>query len=367
MLLLEGTKRVEIDPIEELSWPSESDGFSPSVHSIETSGQKLSSWLENAGKSRWNPGLLNDSALVYGIMDEDKPVSRADQIRTCRSGHWFVRHEDTGLVRLATNSCGLRWCPKCSDARANSLAHNVGEWCKTFDDPKFLTLTLKHTSAPLDFQLKQLYKFFRQLRKHKEFRKYVWGGVWGLHIKKSDTDDLWHPHLHCLIHAAFYPHKQLSRIWQKITHSSTVVDIRPVHDSVGAAYDIAGYAACPYDLSKHSLDDNVTVYHALHGKRICGAWGTAKGIPLRPGKLLDKQKWHNVGSLSVVQAFYNQDPSAQAIADAWHDNVPLEEGIDICRLDAFRDDGPGQSWNEAWPSNGNTSSRGPPREDPTLW
>ena len=232
MLVLEATKPVEIEPIEDLNWPWKSVDSSPSVHSIETTGQKLPSWAEKLGNSRWKPGLFKDSMAAYRIMDKDKPVSRADKILTCRTGHWVTRHEDTGLLKLVTSACHLRWCPKCSDALANTLAHNVGEWCETFEHPKFLTLTLKHTSAPLDFQLKQLRKFFRKLRKHKEFREYVWGGVWGLHIKKSDTDDLWHPHIHCLIQAAFYPHKQLSRLWQKITHGSTVVDIRPVHNSV---------------------------------------------------------------------------------------------------------------------------------------
>lgn len=367
MLTLEVTKPVVITPIDELVWPSESSGFTPSVLTIETSVEKLPSRLRRAGDSRWEPRILANSIAVYDRIDKDKPESRGAQIRWCRTGHWFVCHEDTREVRLATNSCKLRWCPKCARARANEYAYNVSQWCETFPNPKFLTLTQKHTTEPLLDQVNRLYKSFRKLRHRKEFREYVWGGVWGLHVKRSANDGLWHPHLHCLIHAAFYPWKQLGKQWQGTAPGNDIVWIQPVRDSAGAAQDIAGYAATPCNLSDLSLDDSVTVVETLHGRRICGAWGTAKGVTLRSSSRLDKDKWHNVGSLSVVQAFYNQDPNAKAIVNAWLNETPLEADVDMCKLDAFTDDGLGQSWNDVWSSDSDTRSRSPPRKDPNLW
>ncbi len=367
MLLQEAPKPVQITPIEELSWPSESADFSPLVHTIPTTVREPPFWLQKAGLSRWNPLVLAAANLAYSVLDEGKKNPSADRLRWCQTGHWFVRHEDTGEVRLWANSCNLRWCPKCAAALARFRAHNVGAWCDSFDNPKFLTLTIKHSDTPLADQRKYLCDCFRKLRLNKEFRRYVYGGVWGLHIKRAKNDGLWHPHIHALIHADFYPHNQLLATWSKIAPGSTIVDIRSVHDSTGAAYDIAGYTATPSDLSKLSPQDGVTVIDALHGKRICGAWGTAKGVPLHPGKLLDREKWHNVGSLAVVLAFYLEDPNARSIADAWHDNIYLEEGVNMCRLDAFIDDAPGSDWNESWSANGDTKSRSPPREEPSLW
>lgn len=356
-----------LDLIEQLNWPAESSDPTPSVHTIETSSQNLPLWLRNADRSRWNPGLFNDSSRMYDMADPDKSPSRSEALRNCRTGHWFVRDQVTGEVRLATNGCGLRWCPKCADARARFIAHSVAAWCGTFDRPKFLTLTLRHTSAPLVSQLEYLYERFRRLRRHSKFRKYVWGGVWGLHVKRSGKDGLWHPHIHALIDSAFYPHRELKRLWRKVAPGSDIVDIRPVYDPAGASYDVAGYAACPYDMSKHSDEDNFTVYHALHGKRLCGTWGTARGIPLRPIKVVDKKNWHNIGSLAIVQSFYNDDPNARAIADAWHNHEPLPDDVTMLRLDAFIDDLPTVSFPERSPRDGSANPRSPPYNELCLF
>lgn len=367
MLTLDVEKPVEITPIEELSWPSESDGFSPLVHTIETTGSEPPFWLKNAGKSYSNPRLEQFMALVYTAVDEGKRESRGEKISKCRTGHWFVCHEDTRDLELWTSSCHAKWCPKCVRARANYYAYNVAVWCESFKNPKHLVLTMKHSDTSLAEQLKRFTDCFRRLRRSKEFCKYVRGGIWGWHIVKSDNDGHWHLHLHTIIEAEYYEQKKYSRKWLEITGDSPVVWIRGIQDPIKAAYDVAGYAACPCNFDKLSLEDAVTVVETFEHKRMCGTWGNARGVPLRPGKRLDREKWHNVGSLAVVIAFYNQDPNALSIANAYHDHTPLEEGVDMCRLDAFCDDGPGQSWNEVWSANGDTKARSPPREEPALW
>jgi hypothetical protein len=226
---------------------------------------------------------------------------------------------------------------------------------------------MKHSDASLADQLKRFTDCFRKLRRCKEFRKYVRGGIWGWHILMSRSDGFWHLHLHAIIDSEFFPQKQLKRLWLKITGDSSIVWIQGIKDPIKAAYDVAGYAACPCNFDKLSLDEAVTVVETFERKRMCGTWGNAKGVPLRPRKRLDKEKWHNVGSLTVVIAFYNQDPNARAIANSYHDHTPLEEGVDMCRLDAFLDDAPGQDWNECWSSDDGTKARSPPREDPVLW
>jgi hypothetical protein len=366
-LTLDVANSVEITPIEELGWPPESADFSPLVHTIETTDSEPPFWLKNAGKSYSNPRLEQFTALVYDAVDKGKKESRGDKIRTCRTGHWFMRHEDTRETELWTSSCHAKWCPKDVRARANYYAHNTAVWCESFNKPIMLVLTMKHSPAPLAEQYKRFVDCFRRLRRCKEFRKYVRGGIWGWHILMSYTDGFWHLHLHAIIDADWYPQKKLSRKWFEITGDSDVVWLQYIDDPIKAAYDVAGYAACPCNFNELSLEDAVTVVETFERKRMCGTWGSARGVPLRPGKRLDKEKWHNVGSLTVVIAFYNQDPNARAIADSYHDHTPLEEGVNMCRLDAFIDDAPGADWNECWSSDGDTKARSPPREDPSLW
>jgi len=360
-------KTIQTERIEELNWLSESCESLSSVHTIETTGRQLPPRLKNAGFSHVNPGLLADSAWLYDVIDWEKLRSRGDDIRTCRTGCWLVRHKDSGLVRLATNGCGLRWCPKCAEARLRYLGYSIGTWCEDIDRPKLLTLTLKHTSSPLLDQHKYLHKCFRKLRRFKEFRSHVRGGIWCDHVKKSDNDDLWHPHIHCIIDADFYPHRMLKRTWRKVTHSSSIVDIRPISDTVGAAYDVARYATNPCHQAQLSSADRVTAYYALEGRRLCGTWGTARGISLKPGRMIDKEMWQNVGSLSVVQAFYFQDPSARAIGDALIKGVPLAAGVTMNRMDAVIDNIPMPSWYEVEPNHVKTKSRSPPCEAQSLF
>ncbi len=199
------------------------------------------------------------------------------------------------------------------------------------DRPKFVTFTIKHSDAELQFQIDCLYRFFRCLRRLPDFRTRVRGGIWFFQIKKSDRDGLWHNHFHCVVDSSFLNHSEFSRMWEKVTHGSTVVDIRAVRHPGKTANEVARYASCPCDLSKLNLDDRVTVYHALHSRRICGTWGTAKGVTLKPPKDDHPNLWENVGSRTVVRELRFSDPNARAILEAWQNHTPLQVDVN-CRV-----------------------------------
>lgn len=270
---------------------------------------------------------------VYDYLDANKDRSRVDRLHSCRRTAWFVRNSDTGEVRVAANSCHLRWCPVCANSRRNYITHDVTDWIGNARRPKFLTLTLRHSEQPLFFQIRRLYKSFIKLRRRKFFTKAVPGGIWFFQVKKSESDNLWHPHLHCLIYGDYMPIKHLKRLWYKATGDSEIVDIRPINDPRGAAADVARYASSPGTLIGLSLDDSCELVDAMDGRRICGAWGTGRAVSLRPPKIKDKQKWVNIGSWPAVAAQRGYIRNADLIWYAWRHNAKLPSGIDVCITD----------------------------------
>jgi|GEM_PF-6750281 len=263
----------------------------------------------------------------YEALDHLRPRKRADILRSCRTQAYFVRHDVTGEVQVASSSCKLRWCPLCARARKVFIQHQVAEWLGDADHPKFITLTLKHTNAPLEHQVKHLYNYFRELRRRKDFRDKVTGGIWFFHIKKSKTDSKWHPHLHCLITGLYIPRSRLSHLWSEVTYGSYHVHIRAVNDNERASAEAARYSACPGSLAGMSSSDMVELIEAMHGKRICGTWGTGRAMSLRPEPMYERHHWTNIGNWQVVNGSRDTDKNADAILSAWHNKHPLPSGI----------------------------------------
>src|SRR4030042_600248 len=85
---------------------------------------------------------------------------------------------------------------------------------------------------------------------------------------------------------------------------------------------------CSSDLlAKLDLDKMLEVYHALRGRKMCGTFGSAKGVPLKPPKDPDAKLWENVGSRSLVESLKNSDENARAILWAYHMGTPLPAGV----------------------------------------
>lgn len=285
---------------------------------------------------------LRTYSIIDGISVDDPPScspvvyrSRPRRLADCRQNAWFARHVETGEVRVAASCCNLRWCPVCSNARRNYMTHSISEWIGEADHPKFMTLTLQHSTAPLDFQIDTLYRSFQNLRRRTAFKKAVTGGIWFFQIKKSKTDGLWHPHMHALVTGKYLSKYELSKMWLAITLTSPIVDIRTVRDPQGAASDIARYATSPGSLVGLPPDDAVDLVNALDGRRICGKWGTAREVCLRPKRVEEPGKWESIGSWTTVFQMYETDPGARAIVSSWKNKQPLPSGISCTDIDAL--------------------------------
>lgn len=289
-------------------------------------------WKVSLSPDRWQR-----AAQTYSYLDARDNTRRYERFRKCRSMAWFARHVETGLVRVLSNGCKLRWCPLCADGTRAFVTRQVLEWLKHQPQPKFLTLTLKHSAAPLGFQVDNLYKFFRQLKKSSLWRKHVTGAIWFFQVKLSSRDSCWHPHLHLLLNSSYIPQNRLSSLWKRITQTSCIVDIRAVNNQQRAAEYVARYCSASADLLKMPFNAAVDCVSELHGRRLCGTQGAARGVRLRTSTPTKAGEWKNIGSWWSVSRSRASCGDAREIWRAWREGLVLDSTITCSPTDMFLD------------------------------
>jgi len=154
-------------------------------------------------------------------------------------------------------------------------------------DCRFITLTLRHSDAPLSVQLDRLVSSFRLLRGHVDASPALVGGAWFIEVKLSKDRARWHPHLHVISAGEFISAKDLSRAWLHVTGDSFITDIRAIGDVRTRAQYVAKYATKPLHnevtLVPAKLDEFVK---AIKGRRLYQCFGTWSRAVKRepPGK-----------------------------------------------------------------------------------
>lgn len=283
---------------------------------------------------------LSSARRLYDVVDLQADSNKLEVLDSCRTSSWFIRHTLSGEVRIASNCCKLRWCPMCAKSRQNFITRQVSSWFLHAKSPKLLTVTLRHTSAPLKSQVDFLYKCFQKFRKRKLLTDNIAGGVWFFQVKKSSDGNTWHPHVHCLIDSNFIPHKELMALWSEITGGSIVVDIRQIINTEKAVKHNARYCAKPCSLVDLTILELLELFEAFNKRRLVGCFGSAKDIQLRPVRPPDSDQWENIGSWSYVIGLAGEDDRANQILLAWRTQKPLREGITLCTLEHTGTDPP---------------------------
>lgn len=281
----------------------------------------------------FDPAAWSAGISLYDQVDVTTNSEHVDRMYDCRRYAYFARHQETGQVRVATRTCKQRWCPLCNGARRSWLQHEIGDWIKPLNRPKFLTLTIKHSDAPLAHQIDTIYNCFQKLKKTAMFHRHVHGGIWFFQTKLNAAGVLWHPHIHVLMDSDYIPHGALSALWLSITGHSPVVDIRTVHSQANLVGYVARYATLPVALADTPSDRYLELHDTFHGRKLCGKWGTARIVRLRPPPFDDDGKWRSVGSWSTVAHNHPDSLPARAIVSAWLQNVPLPAEIDLSWMD----------------------------------
>lgn len=331
-----------------------------SVHTIETTGKERSDRMcrTRGATTEDLPGDFQDrqdysyrgyllrprmnayvrASEIYAEVDGSFGGKFSSRLQACRKHAYFVQHHETNMLRVMSSRCKLRWCPICRDVSRMIVSSAVDDWLKIQKFPKLLTFTMKHNDDPLQLQIKKLYDCFRKIRKRSLFAKLVSGGVWFFQVKMNKTTGQWHPHVHCVIAGKYLPHAAIKTLWNKITGDSNVIDIRPIKDLEAASSEVARYATSPADITAVDLPRALEVYYATKGRRICGSWGSAKGISLRPTPPTDQGHWSKVADFFFVNISKEYDKVSLEFWKCFKKGEPYE-GPPVQKLsDVFKDE-----------------------------
>jgi len=271
------------------------------------------------------------SERLYEKVDGIEATEKLWNLKGCRQTAWFVRHEESGEVRIASKKCHLRWCFHCAESRQAFITSQVTPWWSTTKFPKLLTVTLKHTSAPLADQIQLLYRSFSKLRNRSLMKNRCIAGVWFFQITRNHKTNTWHPHLHALIDSGFLKIQELAKQWYEITNGSSQVHIKAVQDKLKTLTHHARYAARPSSLVDLDDAEAMELYDAFKNRRIVGAWGKAKAISFRQVKPVDSELWQNIGTWAYVFAQVGHDMRADRIVFAWGTGGKLEDDNSLYR------------------------------------
>lgn len=225
--------------------------------------------------------LLTDAEARADPDDPDfVPQTRklANKLAGCCRSPMLGSDEETGAIVTATDSCRSRVCPRCSKIRGGELRQAIHQASRDIDAPAFLTLTLASSDAPLRDQIDRLTQAARKLRQRRSWQKRVSGGIQVLEVTWSDSKGRWHPHLHCLVDAIYWPQSEIADEWQAVTGDSRIVDIRRVGSRSEAANYVAKYCSKGSDVSKIPQARIAEWCEALHGKRWAQTFGHLHGV-----------------------------------------------------------------------------------------
>jgi hypothetical protein len=298
-------------------------GVATQVHHIETTAavnlpKTYRDYLLTHDRAEWDQALV-----VYWSHDHEHFTSYHTKLEQCRTWSWFARNTVTGKVRVMSNSCRLRWCPFCARTRYIAIRTELTHWVNKLRRPKFLTLTYRHSTAPLIDQVTALYAAFRKLRQHKVIKQAVRGGVWFFQLKSSPKSGQWHPHLHIVLDSDYISKFLLSAEWLRTTGNSFIIDIRAIKQPDKIADYVARYAARPCRLSDFDSQAALDIFTLFHRRRLAGTFGTGRAVKLRPQPQPDFADWVRIGSWTQIVSMHVRPDCCKRIIQAWIDDTPI--------------------------------------------
>lgn len=274
----------------------------------------------------------------YYHVDNEFFKSYGLQYDSCCSAAWFVRDSSDGLIKVISHKCKLRWCPVCSKAKAYRISRALLEKLNVNTELRLLTLTLKHNETSLISSSDRIYKCFQRLRKTAKFKKFVKGGVWFYQLTWSKRTLSWHPHVHCVITGKYFKQSDIKALWQKVTGDSYVVDIRFAQKKSKVVSYVSRYVSRPVALIDTPAFEYVNLYESFKSRKLCGSWGTLRGVDLRGIKKPVAGQLVKVGSWSTVIAMQHHDGNAALIIDYWKKQIPINPGVSCMIYDNLIDD-----------------------------
>lgn len=296
---------------------SKSPRTSSSVHTLETKSPNDAAvlWHEKYGSSEFDdsaPATPEEQKFRHSFwsgrrlqtFNALKSISpgerRLDAFVNCGNTMRLMVSADGRDLKIKCNKCHDRFCVACQVERAARIRENIAQLIDV-NNPRFLTLTLRHSQTSLKDQIDRIYRSFSTLRRRDVWKNHVTGGAAFLEIKVGEKDGLWHVHLHCLITGSYFDQKTLSREWHAVTGDSSIVDIRAIKTSEDAARYVTKYVTKPADNSVFGCTDKLQEFIiSLRGRRLCMTFGSWRGTKLEDRPKCDVE-WHDIGSLTSIR------------------------------------------------------------------
>ena len=243
--------------------------------------------------SGWKPQRRKVFASMVRTGQTDR---RTTSFAQCGSHAYVLKSpEPPHRYKVAGSTCHDRLCTPCANTRSRIVAHNVLERIGK-DRVRFLTLTVATDAMNLSEAIDHLTTSFTKLRKRKDWKLHVKGGVAFLEIKWNEPTQRWHPHLHCLTQGTFWHYKDVSNAWLQSSGDSPIVHITLVKDTRNVGSYVTKYACKPLNSSYLKDDSRLDeAILALKGRRLATTFGRWRGIALTDRS--ECEAWDNIGSL----------------------------------------------------------------------
>lgn len=367
--------------------PASAGPPSARLEALETSVDPLESekdaerWLglQTSTQYRMHRGLQMSRVKAIRALEsleaDGEWEKQATRMRDCGSSAIVYVREDARPV-LSVSRCRHRLCPACSQQRSWRVGARIEALAKEMDAPKFITLTIATEGLGLEAAVEKLRMGWKRLRQTKRWKARVEGGVYCLEVTRGRHGDRWHPHLHVVADAKYFPKGELSAAWESANGDSPVVDIRAVRSRREVAKYVSKYVAKGNHTDKwsvHELAEYAQVmlgkrvlhtFGALHGKKVDPAW--EPGPACEGGKTVSLrriERWMQEGWSPANKVWRY----ARRLGRAWRvvmglvpkgelsDNAPLvgdeaavfRAGLDACLLRSnWELDNPGKEWRD---------------------
>jgi hypothetical protein len=274
------------------------------------------------------PATTNETKYRHGWWEKTREKVRNAMIRTCVNVFTLNRYDECGSEctveyskeanrhRVRANYCRSRHCQACMKAKGNKIAANLHNKLKA-QGPRqyrFITLTVKHSDAPLAEQIRRLYASCKKLRHSKCWKETQKGGAITLEVKWKPETRKWHPHLHIISEGYYLNKERLSAAWHHATGDSFIADIRSLNSARDTAYYVAKYVTKGTNAEVWDDINAATEWiTATKGVRVCATFGTWRGFALlqNPEDVTD---WKPVGKLdTIIDEAKKGQPWAMAI------------------------------------------------------
>lgn len=283
------------------------------------------------------------AALLQATEGEESPGWDIEQVhadkvakKLCECGRYAAMYQDPtdGELIQSQARCKSRLCPRCNAMRSAQLQGNIEEHLEKLNSPRMLTLTLKHSRDPLKDQLKHLYESYRRLRRSKQYKAKIKGGVAVCEVTYNPADEQWHPHLHVLVDGEFWRQADISQAWEKASNGSKIVDIRMIHDRSKAGRYVAKYVAKIGDVDGIPTEKIPELALALHGLRMVQTSGSLYGSTHNKKPEARDEPLEYVAHLGpLADAAADGDDEAKRVVETLREAIHCKRPADADRLD----------------------------------